>query len=162
MSPSARARNALIVAAGVATFAGAVAYEVVATRPVRQAVRAYADLLAVANRSDLSDEERVEAARPYFSKRYRAARPIRPAAEGGLVGLPRSMSKNFQAWREGGEVWICPANRVGLVHRLVREDGRWRFDGLVGLLRGRGDITPVVESSEDPAELPDIPTEARP
>ncbi|WP_165249621.1 hypothetical protein [Paludisphaera soli] len=149
MSP--KTRNILIAAAGVAVLAGALAFEVVSTRPVRQAVRAYAELIAVANRPGLSDEARIEAARPYFSSRYLASRPIRPAAEGGIVGLPRSISKNFQAWREDGAVWICPANRVGLVHRLVEEDGRWRFDGLVGLLRGRNELVPVAENPDDPA-----------
>ncbi|AMV39889.1 hypothetical protein [Planctomyces sp. SH-PL62] len=147
MSP--KSRNILIAAAGVATLLGALAFEVVATRPVRRAVRAYSELITIANRPDLSDEARIEAARPYFSSRYLASRPIRPAAGGGIVGLPRSISTNFQAWREGDAVWICPTNRVGLVHRLVEEDGRWRFDGLVGLLRGRNELVPVDETIED-------------
>ncbi|MDG3004104.1 hypothetical protein [Paludisphaera mucosa] len=146
MSP--KARNVLIVAAGVAVLAGGLAFEVVATRPVRQAVRAYSELIALANRPDLADPARIEAARPYYTTRYLASHPIRPAAEGGIVGLPRYIGKNFQAWRQGAGVWICPTNRTGFVYQLVEEDGRWRFDGLVGLLQSRNVLVPVDETPE--------------
>ena len=154
MSP--KTRNVWIVAAGVAVLVGGLAFEVVASRPVRRAVRAYSELIAAANRPGLTDEARVEAVRPYFSSRYRASRPIRAAAEGGLVGLPRYIHKNFQAWREGEQVWICPTNRGGFVYRMVEEDGRWQFDGLVGLLRGRNEIVPASELSDsfDPLQGP--------
>lgn len=133
-------RNALIAGAVVSTVAGLLTYEVVSTRPVRNAVRAYSDLIAAANRPGLSVSERIEAARPYFSSRRLAAGPIRVAPEGGLEGLPRAIGRNFQAWREGGEVWLCPTGRTGAVHRLVEEDGRWKLDGLVGYLRSPGDL----------------------
>lgn len=130
MSP--RSRNILVVATAVAVILAIVAFEIIATRPVRGAVRAFFELTSIANRDD---DARVETARPYFSSRYLAANPVRPAAGGGLVGLPRSIHRNFQAWRQGVDVWICPSNRVGSVYRFVEEDGRWRFDGLVGLLQ---------------------------
>ena len=28
---------------------------------------------------------------------------------------------------------ICTSNRVGPVYRFVNEEGRWQFDGLVGI-----------------------------
>ena len=65
---------------------------------------------------------------------------MRPAHEGGIVGLPRNIHKNFQAWRQGPNVWLCPTNRVGPVYQFVRESGSWRFDGPVGILRGRGEF----------------------
>lgn len=136
-------RNGLIAGAAVLALAGGLTYETVATRPVRNAVRAYSDLIVVANRPGLTDAERVEAARPYFSSRRLAAGPIRLAAEGGVEGLPRSVGHNFQAWREGDDVWLCPTGRTGAVHRLVEEEGRWRLDGLVGYMRGRGELIPA-------------------
>lgn len=136
-------RNALIAAGAVAAIAGGLAYETVATRPVRNAVRAYSDLIAVANRPGLSDASRLEAARPYFSSRHLADHPIRVAAEGGIEGLPRAIGKNFQAWHQDGAVWLCPTGRTGPVYRLVEEDGQWRLDGLVGYLRGRNELVPA-------------------
>ncbi|OJW12939.1 MAG: hypothetical protein BGO49_20590 [Planctomycetales bacterium 71-10] len=139
-------RNALIAAAAVVALAVVLTWEFVATRPVRGAVRAYSDLIAVANRPGLSDADRIEAARPYFSSRRLAGGPIRLAAEGGVEGLPRAVGKNFRAWREGADVWLCPTGRTGVVYRLVEEEGRWRLDGLVGYLRGRNELIPATES----------------
>jgi hypothetical protein len=141
-------RNVLIGAACVAVLVGGLAYEVVSTRPVRQAVQAYSELVTVANRPDLSTAERLEAARPYFSARYLASHTLEPAREGGLVGLPRYINKNFQAWREGPSVWLCPSNRIGPVYQLVKEQGRWKFDGLIGVLRSRNVLVPVSEMPE--------------
>ena len=146
MSP--RSRN-ILIAAVVAVVLAVLAFEIVTTRPVRGAVRAFLELTTIANRDD---EARIAAARPYFSSRYLAAHPVQPAPEGGLVGLPRSIHRNFQAWRQGDEVWICPANRVGSVFRLVEEEGRWRFDGLVGLLQNGNVLIPADEAAETPAE----------
>jgi hypothetical protein len=143
-----KTRNVLIGAACAAVLAGGLAFEVVSTRPVRQAVRAYSELITVANRPDLAPEARLEAARPYFSARYLAAHDLRPAEEGGLVGLPRYINKNFQAWKEGPAVWICPSNRIGPVYQLVLEDGRWKFDGLVGILQSRNVLVPASEMPE--------------
>jgi hypothetical protein len=141
-------RNVLIGAACVAVVAAALAYEIVSTRPVRQAIQAYSELVTAANRPDLSTAERLEAARPYFSARYLAAHELETAREGGLVGLPRYINKNFQAWREGDAVWLCPSNRIGPVYQLVKEDGRWKFDGLVGLLTSRNVLVPAADLPE--------------
>lgn len=145
MSP--RSRNALIAAVVIAVAVAALAFEVVTTRPVRGAVRSFFELIAIANRDD---DQRIEAARPYLSSRYLATHPIQAAEEGGLVGLPRSIHRNFQAWRQGDEVWICPSNRVGSVFRLVEEGGGWRFDGLVGLLQSGNVLVPA----DEPADIP--------
>ncbi|WP_337177579.1 hypothetical protein [Paludisphaera sp.] len=138
-------RNVLIAGAAVVALAGLLAYEIVATRPVREAVRAYSDLIAVANHPGMTDADRAAAARPYFSSRRLASGSIRFATEGGVEGLPRSIGRNFRAWREGGEVWLCPTGRTGVVHRLVEEDGRWKLDGLVGYLRGTGELIPATD-----------------
>ena len=64
--------------------------------------------------------------------RYLQAHPLAVAAEGGIIGVPRNINKNFKAWREGPNVWICPTNRIGPVYQFVFENGAWRFDGPVG------------------------------
>jgi hypothetical protein len=143
-----QSRNIAAGAACVAVVAAVLAYEVVATRPVREAVRAYSELVTVANRPDLSAADRLEAARPYFSARYLATHTLETAREGGVVGLPRYINKNFQAWREGDAVWLCPSNRIGPVYQLVKEQGRWKFDGLVGILRSRNVLVPADDSPE--------------
>ncbi|APW64064.1 hypothetical protein [Paludisphaera borealis] len=141
-------RNVLIGAACFAVLALGLAYEVVSTRPVRQAVQAYSELVTLANRPDLSIAGRLEAARPFFSARYLATHDLQTAREGGLVGLPRYINKNFQAWRQGPAVWLCPSNRIGPVYQLVKEDGRWKFDGLIGILRSRNVLVPASEMPE--------------
>ena len=116
------------------------------TAPVRNSIRVYTDLIVAANRQD------VEAAGRLCTARYLAAHPLRPAPEGGLVGLPRNLHQNFQAWRRGPRVWLCPTNRVGPVYQFVREPAGWRFDGPVGILRGRGEFFPLPEGmTEDDA-----------
>lgn len=131
-------------AAVVASLAAAAAW----TRPVRESVRTYTALLGAANRQD------VAAARRLCTDRYAATHPLRPAPDGGLVGLPRNVHKNFQAWREGTNVWLCPTNRVGPVYQFVPEAGGWRFDGPVGLLMpgGRVDRLTDGEADETPPE----------
>lgn len=104
------------------------------TAPVRGSVRAYTELIAAANQQD------VARATALCTERFRARQTFKPAAEGGLVGLPRGIHPNFQAWRQGENVWLCPRNRVGPVYQFVLEGDAWRFDGLVGLLRGRGEF----------------------
>ena len=79
--------------------------------------------------------------------RYLQAHPLAVAAEGGIAGIPRNINKNFQAWREGANVWVCPTNRIGPVYQFVFENGSWRFDGPVGILRAWGDF---VRTSELP------------
>ena len=97
--------------------------------------------------------ETLDAVRSLCSSRYLASHPIRPSAEGGVVGLPRNIHKNFQVWREGGEVWLCPTDRVGPVYRLVLEGGSWKFDGLVGLLRSGGRVEPAGEGDAENADF---------
>jgi hypothetical protein len=127
-------------------------YEIIATRAVREAVRAYTELMALGNRIDLSESERFAAARLLCSQRFRASGRLRLGPEGGIAGLPRTINKNFQAWREGPNVWICPTNRIGPVYQFVYEDNRWRFDGLIGILRRGGEIVKA-------SEIPDLESE---
>jgi hypothetical protein len=111
--------------------------EVITTRPVRQAMRNYTALIAAANRQDL------EAIQRLCSARYLSTDAPRAAAEGGVVGLPRNIHKNFQAWRHEANVWICPTNRVGPIYQFVFEQGDWRFDGPIGFLYPRGQVVPL-------------------
>jgi hypothetical protein len=126
-----RRRLALLTAAAVALALAALAFEAARTAQVRGAVRAYSALIAAANRGDL------DAARAVCTDRYLAAHPIEAAEQGGLVGLPRGIHKNFRAWREGPDVMLCPTDpreRVRPVYRLVEQAGAWKFDGLAGQL----------------------------
>ena len=126
----------LLLAAGLTGLA-------VWTGPERDAVRVYNALTAAANRGA------VEAARQLCSERYLAGHRLHPASEGGIVGLPRNIHKNFQAWRQGPNVWLCPTNRVGPVYQFVRGPLGSKFDGPVGLLQGRGDFVPMDDLTED-------------
>jgi hypothetical protein len=139
---SARAKPTLIGLTIALALAGIVAATAIRTRPVRLAVAAYTELLGAANRGDLG------AARRLCSARYLQAHRLAPASEGGIVGLPRNIHTNFQAWRQGPHIWICPTNRVGPVYQFVHERGAWRFDGPVGLLRGRGEFLPFADLTE--------------
>jgi hypothetical protein len=132
-------------------FAAGLAFEVATTRPVRGAMRTCSAIFTIANRPDLTDTERLEAARSLCSTRYLQTHPLALAAEGGLSGFPRNINKNFKAWREGPNVWICPTNRVGPVYQFVFENGDWRFDGPVAILRPWGEI---VRTSELPDSTP--------
>jgi hypothetical protein len=143
-----RIRSIVTIASIVVVLLSALVYEIVATAPVRAAVRAYSELIAIGNRQDLSEAERLAAARALCSSRFRATRSLAIGPEGGIAGLPRTINKNFQAWQEGPNVWICPTNRIGPVYQFVRENGQWRFDGLVGILRPRGEIVPASDLSE--------------
>jgi hypothetical protein len=128
-----------LIALAVGTAVALVAVEAIRTAPVRRAVKTYADLIAAANRQDLP------AARSLCTSRYLRTHNLRVADEGGLVGLPRNISKNFQAWREGPHIWLCPTNRVGPVYQFVQEGSVWRFDGPVGLLMPDGKVVRHVE-----------------
>lgn len=125
----------LLVGLGVVVVIGTILLSVAwYTGPTRAAVHTYTAILGAANRQD------VEGARALCTARYRNAHSLKPAHDGGLVGLPRNIHKNFQVWREGPNVWLCPTNRVGPVYQFVNEDGSWRFDGPVGLLRPGGQV----------------------
>ncbi|MFO0891076.1 MAG: hypothetical protein U0790_18265 [Isosphaeraceae bacterium] len=135
-----------LIGTGLAAVVGlALGFEIVSTRPVRQAVRAYSELITVGNRPDFSDRERLDAASRLCSARFLAAKKLALGPEGGIAGLPRTVNKNFQAWREGENVWICPTNRIGPVYQFVPEAGEWKYDGLVAILRDKGQIIPARE-----------------
>jgi hypothetical protein len=103
----------------------------------RGGVATFTNLLASANAGD------IDAVRSLCSRRYLDAHRVERAREGGVVGLPRAIHKNFQAWVEGEEVRLCPTNRVGPVYRFVLEGRAWKFDGLVGLLGAGGRVEPA-------------------
>jgi len=138
-----RRRSYLLGLAGACVLAGSLGAVIAWTRPVRESVRIYTELLAAASRED------VESARKLCTTRYARAHTLAPAPEGGLTGLPRNIHKNFQAWRDGADVLLCPTNRVGPVYRFRLENDAWRFDGPVGVLQGRGRFVPL----EDAAQL---------
>ena len=131
---------------------GSLWYEIIATRPVRAAVRTCSELFTIANRPGLSDAERLRAATALCSRAYRAKHPLSLAAEGGIRGIPRNLNKNFQAWRYGPNVWICITNRVGPVYQFVEEDTRWRFDGPVAILRPQGELIPISDLADSIAD----------
>jgi hypothetical protein len=124
------------------------AYEIISTRPVREAVRVYSNLITVGNRPDLSDVERLESARKLCSSHFLTTKKLELGPEGGIVGLPRTMNKNFQAWSQGSNVWLCPTNRIGPVYQFVQENGKWRFDGLIAILRPKGQLIPITDIPE--------------
>jgi hypothetical protein len=148
-SVSAISRRAILwTIAAVAAGLVLIVAEVIWTAPTRGAVRTYNALLAAANDSD--PEKGPAEARRYCTARYLATHALKPAQAGGLVGLPRNIHKNFQVWRRGSEVWLCPTNRVGPVYRFVREAGDWKFDGPVGLLGPGGRMVPFDEEPDSP------------
>jgi hypothetical protein len=145
--------HSIIVATGIGVLllAGLV-FEVVTTQPVRGAMHTLSELFTVANRSDLTDEDRLATARSLCTARYVQAHPLVVATEGGIVGFPRNINKNFKAWREGPNVWVCPRDRTGPVYQFVFENGGWRFDGLIAYLQPWGE---TVRASELPGVVPD-------
>ncbi len=147
-----RTRVVLIIGTLLAAAGAALVYEIISTRSVREAVRVYFELVSAGNRADLSEAERLAAARRLCSSRYLSMRSLSLGPEGGIGGLPRTINKNFQAWLEGPNVWLCPTNRIGPVYQFVNEDGQWRFDGLVAILRPRGQIIRTTEMPD-----PDTP-----
>ncbi len=135
-----RTRLKLIIGTIVIVACAGLAYEIAATRPVREAVRVYSELVSLGDQTDLPEADRLGMARQLCSRRYLAAHELAFGPEGGIAGLPRTINKNFQAWRDGPNVWICPTNRVGAVFQFIPEDGGWRFDGLVAYLRAWGEL----------------------
>jgi hypothetical protein len=143
-NPTVRRRQLLVGGAVVVLLTAGLIYEILATAPVRGAVHACSELFTVANRPELGPDERIAKARSLCTSRYLETHELDVARDGqGLVGIPRNLNKNFQAWRHGEDVWICPTNRVGPVYQFVLEGGSWRFDGPVGLLRPRGEFIPM-------------------
>jgi hypothetical protein len=144
-----RTRSLIVAGAITLILLGGLAFEIIATRPVRGALRTCTELFTIANRPGLGEAERLDAARALCSRRYLRTHELKVADEGGIVGIPRNLNKNFQAWREGPNVWICPTNRIGPVYQFVFENGGWRFDGPVGILRPRGEMVRM-------SDLPDL------
>ncbi len=126
--------------AAIASALAGLAIEVVMTRPIRDALNVYMSLIAVANRPDFDDAQRLDAAKELCSAAYLKSHELKVAPQGGLVGIPRNINKNFKAWQEGANIWVCPTNRIGPIYQFVPEDGRWKFDGPIGLLRPHGEI----------------------
>jgi hypothetical protein len=146
IAPMSRSHSPIIAGAIVLILLGGLAYEITSTAPVRGAVRTCSELFTIANRPGLQSAERIAAARALCSRRYLATHKLDVADDGqGLVGFPRNLNKNFKAWREGPNVWVCPTNRVGPVYQFVLENGSWRFDGPVGILRSWGQIIPMTD-----------------
>ncbi|WP_165227631.1 hypothetical protein [Aquisphaera insulae] len=145
-----------LLAASLAVAAG-LAYEVVSTGAVRGALRTFTDLVQVGNRTDLGDEERLAVARGLCSGRYLATHALAVSPEGGIVGLPRAIDKNFVTWRKGPDVWICPTRRTSRVRPVYRfrwEGGRWRFDGPIGVLGPGGEVVAEAEDATGILEAP--------
>lgn len=136
-------RHALIGAASVAAVVSALAALAFWTAPTRASVYTYTAILGAANRQD------VAAAQALCTDRYRRTHSLRAAPDGGLVGLPRNIHKNFQVWREGSNVWLCPTNRVGPVYQFVHESNSWRFDGPIGILQPGGRVERLEDSGMD-------------
>ncbi len=134
---------AILVGVTAVTALGVMAVQ---TRSVRRAVAVYTRLLAAANRQDMNELQQL------CSARYLKTHELRPADEGGVVGFPRNIHSNFQAWRQGPHVWLCPTNRTGPVYQFLFEGGSWRFDGPVGILRGRNEFIPV---PDEPVSQPE-------
>lgn len=143
-----RNRNLLLGLTLASAVLAAVAGMVAWTRPVREAVGAYTQLLEAANHQDVAAADRL------CTKAYRASHRLRAADEGGLVGLPRNIHKNFQAWRSGPNVWLCPTNRIGPVYQFIWEDGSWKFDGPIGLLQPGGQVV-ITDPIDDASLKPD-------
>jgi hypothetical protein len=114
------------------------------THPQRSSLQTYYAMIDAANRQDSTR------ARELCSSRYRQTHDLKSAPEGGLVGLPRGISKNFKAWRQGPNVWLCPSDRVGPVYQFISENGAWRFDGPIGLLQSDGRVERMSEPAKQP------------
>jgi hypothetical protein len=148
-----KTRTALLATAITAALSAGLAFEIVNTKPVRGALQTCSELFTVANRPDLIDSDRLAAASSLCTARYLKEHPLTLAPEGGLVNIPRNLNKNYKAWREGPNVLICTSNRVGPTYQFVYEGDRWRFDGLVGILRPWGEL---VRTAEFPQPASDV------
>jgi hypothetical protein len=134
----------------VALISAVLGYLAVSTWETRKAVRSYTQMTVAVNAQDL------DALRKLCTRRYLSVHTLSPAKEGGVVGFPRMIHKNFQAWREGEAVWVCPTNRVGPIYQFLVEDGQWKYDGVIGLLRSGRQIsilTDEARSSENDSSL---------
>jgi hypothetical protein len=123
-----KARLLIVASCAFAALVAGIALLSVRTAPIRESVNTLLELMNAAERDEL------DRARSLCSRRFLEAEGLRRSPDGGMIGLPRSIRKNFRAWRSGGSVLVCPSGRTGVVYRFVREEGRWRFDGAAGLL----------------------------
>ena len=147
MNMTQKSKSLAIGAAVVLAVILALVTMAIGTAPTRGALRTYTEMLGAANAED------VEAVRRVCSARYVANHDIKVAPEGGIIGFPRNIHKNFKAWRSGSNVWLCPTNRVGPVYQFVNEAGLWRFDGPVGTLNPGNVFTAFVdEGAANPTE----------
>lgn len=119
------------------------------TRAERESMQCFVALMNAANQGDL------EKMNLYCTQDYLKRQPLELAPEGGAKNIPRGIDKNFQVWRSGASVRVCPTNRVGPVYQFKHEQGRWKFDGVIGILRPGGRILPV-----DPQSQIVIPSES--
>lgn len=111
------------------------------TRDSRAGIAAYTKLTVAVNSQKIEDVKKL------CTRRFIQTHTFESAPEGGLVGFPRFIHKNFQAWREGDAVWVCPTNRIGPVYQFLKEDGEWKYDGLIGLLRSGNQMLVLPEES---------------
>jgi hypothetical protein len=142
-----RLRPVFAIAGALSAVLVVIALEASRTAPLRQSTQTFTALIAAANQQDLP------AARRLCTARYLRTHDLRTAEEGGLVGLPRTISRNFQVWREGPNVRLCPTNRIGPVYQFVREGSEWHFDGPIGLLMPGGSVQPL-DDAQDPIMVP--------
>jgi hypothetical protein len=147
-----KTKTALLVTAIALALLAALAFEIITTQPVRGALRTCSELFTVANRPGLTDSQRLAAARLLCTERYVKEHPLAVAPEGGLVNIPRNLNKNYKAWREGPNVLVCTSNRVGPIYQFTYEGNRWRFDGLIGILRPWGEVVRMSELPEQPTD----------
>ncbi len=114
----------VIAVVGVLLLGAFILVEAIRTAPIRASVTTLSRLVAASNRGDL------EAVELLCSESILRAGVIRAAPEGGMIGLPRTIDKNFRAWKQGSVVLIRPTGRGGLAYRFISEADRWVFDGL--------------------------------
>jgi hypothetical protein len=138
-----RTRWVLVALVAAVLLASPIARTVRSLRMTRGGVASFTNLIASGNAGDL------DAVRSLCSRHYLESHRVALSREGGMIGLPRVIHKNFQAWVEGDQVWLCPTDRVGPVYRLLFEAEAWKFDGLVGLLGVGGRVEPL---AEEPSE----------
>lgn len=152
VEPGESSRNRIIAIAAAVTIAaaGLLMFEIWWTAPERDSMIAFQRLLNAANTAD------VKTAKGLCTSRYLSTHPLRLAPRGGIVGIPRMISKNFQTWRRGSDrIWVCTGDRMGPVFQFAREGKMWRFDGPVGMLMKNGEIGGSVDlESEEPAPEP--------
>lgn len=112
-------------------------------------VATHGGVAAFASLIDAVNNRTIDEVGPLCSRSYLASHPLAAAKEGGVVGLPRGIHQNFQAWQDGETVLICPTNREGPVYRFIREDDAWKFDGPAGIMKA-GEFIPGADLSVGP------------